>query len=115
MVTHLSFGGQLHNEVLRCLREAGFSIEMATHAHNVLDAYIYGFTLLEKSLQFKNLEDKSPGLKRSVCQLLEDDYPSLVEAIAGHANDSFYLLVGEFEFGLSFILDGLEKYRDTTL
>src|SRR5918994_1995281 len=32
-----------HNAVMRCLREAGFSFEMAVHAYSVQDSYIYGF------------------------------------------------------------------------
>ena len=39
-----------HDAVIGCLRNAGFSIEMATHAFSVLDSYIYGFALQEASL-----------------------------------------------------------------
>jgi hypothetical protein len=34
-----------HNAVMGCLREAGFSFEMAVDAYSVQDAYIYGFAL----------------------------------------------------------------------
>src|SRR5271170_2223668 len=37
-----------HNAVMGCLREAGFSFEMALHAYSVQDAYIYGFALQER-------------------------------------------------------------------
>src|SRR5438132_6001472 len=33
-----------HDSVLRNLRTAGFSVELAAHAYSVLDSYIYGFT-----------------------------------------------------------------------
>ena len=36
---------RLHDAVLGCLREAGFSIELTIQAYSVLDAYIYGFAL----------------------------------------------------------------------
>ena len=38
-----------HEAVLDCLREAGFSIENATHAYWLLDSYIYGFAIREAS------------------------------------------------------------------
>src|SRR5438270_1645157 len=41
-----------HDSVLRCLREAGFSIAMAAHAYSALDSYIYGFALQQASLPF---------------------------------------------------------------
>ena len=40
---------RLHEAVLACLLEAGFSVEMTIHAYSVQDAYIYGFALQEKT------------------------------------------------------------------
>ena len=48
---------RLHNAVLGCLREGGFSIEMTIQAYSVQDAYIYGFALQEKSLPFDDAEE----------------------------------------------------------
>ena len=42
-----------HNAVMGCLREAGFSFEMAVHAYSTQDAYIYGFALQERDLGFE--------------------------------------------------------------
>ncbi|MFN8216582.1 MAG: TetR/AcrR family transcriptional regulator [Solirubrobacterales bacterium] len=39
-----------HEAVIRCLREAGFSAALAAHASSVLDSYIYGFALREKTM-----------------------------------------------------------------
>ena len=39
-----------HNAVMGCLREAGFSFEMAVHAYSAQDAYVYGFALQESDL-----------------------------------------------------------------
>src|SRR5438128_11753827 len=47
-----------HDSVLRNLREAGFSVELAAHAYSVLDSYIYGFTLNELTLPFDNSPEK---------------------------------------------------------
>src|SRR5438270_14004196 len=43
-----------HDAVLRCLREAGFSIGLSAHAYSLLDSYIYGFALQEANLPFGN-------------------------------------------------------------
>src|SRR5436190_5442381 len=48
---------RLHDAVLGCLREGGFSIEMAIQAYSVLDAYIYGFALQEKTVPFESAEE----------------------------------------------------------
>ena len=48
---------RLHDAVLGCLREAGFSIEMTIQAYSVQDAYIYGFALQEKALPFESAEE----------------------------------------------------------
>lgn len=34
-----------HDAVIGCLRDAGFSLQLAAHAFAALDSYIYGFTL----------------------------------------------------------------------
>src|ERR671911_1226767 len=47
---------RVHDAVLGYLREAGFSIEMTIQAYAVLDAYIYGFALQEKTVPFESAE-----------------------------------------------------------
>ncbi|MEN9223110.1 MAG: TetR/AcrR family transcriptional regulator C-terminal domain-containing protein, partial [Thermostichus sp. BF3_bins_97] len=50
MVSRMNVGPAMLRYVdatLGCLREAGFSPEMADHAWNALDSHIYGFTLQE--------------------------------------------------------------------
>src|SRR5215471_13523393 len=41
-----------HDSVLRCLREAGFSVADAAHAYSALDSYVYGFALQQATLPF---------------------------------------------------------------
>ena len=46
-----------HREaVTACLRRAGFSVVMATHANWLLDSYVYGFALQETSLPFDSAD-----------------------------------------------------------
>jgi len=47
-----------HREaVTACLRRAGFSVVMATHANWLLDVYVYGFALQEAGLPFDSADE----------------------------------------------------------
>ncbi|MBA4246802.1 MAG: TetR family transcriptional regulator [Microbacterium sp.] len=95
-----------------CLRKAGFSIVMATHANWLLNSYVYGYALQEASLPF----DSADGLAEMtesvyLPQLPVDEFPYLYESavtLASTGYDPAY----EFAFGLDLILSGLEPLRD---
>jgi hypothetical protein len=102
--------------LLRRLREAGFSPELAYHAYHALDSHILGFTLwqLGHAAAAKALagDAQIADLAASfVRELRAGDYPYLAEHAEQHlaapADDG----AGEFEFGLDLILDGLERAR----
>jgi AcrR family transcriptional regulator len=102
-----------HNAVMGCLREAGFSFEMAVHAYSVQDAYIYGFALQEKDLGFETPQAAGEAAQRRAETIgALDDYPYLVE-IATKLTQSGYDSAVEFAWGLDLILDGLEQLRKT--
>jgi AcrR family transcriptional regulator len=100
-----------HNAVMGCLREAGFSFEMAIHAYSAQDAYIYGFALQEKDLALETVTSAGEAAQRRV-QAIDalDDYPYLAE-IAAKLPDSGYDADVEFVWGLDLMLDGLERLR----
>jgi AcrR family transcriptional regulator len=98
-----------HDSVIGCLREAGFSIEMAIHAYSALDSYIYGFALQEQTLPFDNPENVGEVAEDMLSQFPADEYPYLIETIVQVINKSDWQYADEFEFGLDLILDGLEK------
>ncbi len=102
-----------HDSVLGCLREAGFSIEMAIHAYSALDSYIYGFALQEQSLPFDNPDQVGEVSETMLSQFPVDEYPYLTETMVEHVGKSGYDYADEFEFGLDLILDGLEKLRES--
>src|SRR6202165_3136963 len=103
-----------HDAVLASLRTAGFSVDLAAHAYSTLDGYIYGFTLTELTLPFRNSE---------VAEVAENimegfrpgEYPYLAEMAVDRATKPGYNYGDEFEFGLDLILDGIMrvKSRDT--
>jgi AcrR family transcriptional regulator len=108
---------RLHDAVLGCLREAGFSVEMAVQAYSVQDAYIYGFALQERTLEFGTSEEFAKTARKRVKEVETkvDDaarlYPHLAEVVGGYIAKHGYDAAAAFEFGLEVILDGLEKLR----
>jgi AcrR family transcriptional regulator len=113
----------LHNAVLGCLREGGFSIELTIQAYSVMDAYIYGFALQEKSLPFDDAEGGAAVAQEQVRQFAEqaqeqqtaalaEEFPYLAEVVAGHVAEVGYDFAAAFGYGLDLILDALERRRD---
>src|SRR6202521_560995 len=103
-----------HDAVLGSLRTAGFSVDMAAHAYSVLDGYIYGFTLTELTLPFRNTEVAE--VAESIMEgFRPGEHPYLAEMAVDRAMKPGYNYGDEFEFGLDLILDGIMrvKSRDT--
>jgi AcrR family transcriptional regulator len=98
-----------HNATMGCLREAGFPFREAVHAYNLLDAYTYGFALQEQTIPFETPEDSGAVAAETVGGR-EDEYPYLAEVVE-ELGKRGYDYTEEFEFGLGFILDGLERFR----
>jgi AcrR family transcriptional regulator len=110
---------RLHDAVLGCLREAGFSVEMTIQAYSVIDAYIYGFALQEKTVPFDSAEDAAALAQEQVRRLdtqaqeqqlaaLADEYPYIAEVVAGHVAKVGHDFGHAFEYGLDLILDALD-------
>ena len=107
---------RLHDAVLGCLREAGFSIEATIQAYSVQDAYIYGFALQETSLPFDDAAGAAAVATEQAhgFDALAEEFPYLSEVVAGHVAKVGYDFTAAFEYGLDLILDGLEQHRATT-
>ena len=106
-----------HNATMVRLREeAGLSFRMAVHAYSVMDSYIYGFALQQKTLPFETPEE-SAELAEARFEALAadhtsaaDQYPYLAEIVVELSKSGFDY-TEEFEFGLDLILDGIERLR----
>jgi AcrR family transcriptional regulator len=103
-----------HDAVLGCLRQAGFSLELAAHAYSVLDSYIYGFALQERGLPFDTPEQTAALAQVIMAQFPADEYPHLAEFTFGHVLKPGYDYGHEYEFGLDLILDGLQEPSKAT-
>lgn len=103
-----------HREaVTACLRRAGFSIPMATHANWLINSYVYGYALQAASLPF-DTADELADMTEDVYlpQLPPADFPYLNESAAGLVAAG-YDPTEEFAFGLDLILAALEPLRDS--
>lgn len=92
-----------------CLREAGFSWEMADHAWNAIDNHIYGFTLQELNFPIEASEYAETA-ERFITHIPPDQYPYMHQ-LSLYIIDGSYNGLHDFEFGLDLILDGLDRLR----
>jgi hypothetical protein len=102
-----------HNAVMQCLRtEAGLGFRSAVHGYSVMDSYIYGFALQEKTLSG---DIPAEAGRRGDAVTTRDaseaeQYPYLLE-VMHELSQTGYDYAQEFEFGLDIILDGIERLR----
>lgn len=100
-----------HNAGIACLRgQAGLPIRTAIDAYNLMDSYIYGFALQEKTLprdiaaaaetRRQNLSSADPSLA--------SQFPYLIEVVE-ELGTSGYDYTTQFEQGLELILDGINQ------
>ena len=97
--------------MIKCFRQAGFSIEMTVHAVTVLNIYIYGAAMQYARLSFSTVEQAAELGKSVKQQFPVEAYPYLDEMITQHMLKAGYNPKDEFEFGLNLILDGIAKYE----
>jgi AcrR family transcriptional regulator len=104
---------RLHEAVLRCLREAGFSVGNTARAYSIQDSFIYGFALQERALPAFESAEVGAEVAERVLRLVDPaEQPYTYEMVGTHVAAGGYNLTAEYEFGLTLILDGLERLRD---
>ena len=102
---------QYMDSLLGRLREAGFSAETTYHAYHVLDAHIFGFSLWQANHSYSAAQISNLAAEWLERMIPADVYPHLHEHGEQHLAGGPHHDVSAFEFGLGFILDGLEKIR----
>ena len=98
-----------HESVLRCLREAGFSVALTAHAYSALDSYIYGFALQLRGLPFETGEQAAEVAGDILEQMRRPEYPRLAEIAFEHVMKPGYSYAAEFGYGLELLLDSLDR------
>ncbi len=101
-----------HDRVIGCLRGGGFSFSMTAHAFSVLDGYIYGFAMQDRSLPFETPEDTGAVAAAMLARFPAGEFPFLFAFMREHVLKPGYAYGDEFEYGLDLILDALERQRD---
>ena len=97
--------------ILGRLRDAGFSPELTYHGYHALDSHILGFTLWEIGHAMPAGEDPAQLVAAFQDQFPASEFPHLAEHIGQHMTEGSHRELGEFEFGLGLILDGLKRMR----
>lgn len=102
-----------HNAVMGTLRGAGFPFRNAVHASSVLDAYIYGFALQERSLQIETPERAAEVIEQQVeanPEAFTTEFPYLAE-VAAELSKGDFDFSQEFDIGLDLILEAIDHLR----
>ena len=95
--------------ILGILLGAGFSFEQAGRAFSLLDSYVYGFGQQRSNMAPPGEDDaQSKRAEAFRANMPVEAYPHL-ERMAAWTMEAGYDEAGDFEFGLSLILDGLER------
>lgn len=98
------------DRTIGCLREAGFSWKMADHAWNAIDSHIYGFTLQELNFPVE-ASAYAETAESFIAHIPPDQYPYMHQ-LSLYIIDGSYDGLYDFEFGLDFVLDGLDRLRE---
>ena len=92
---------------LDCLQTAGMPLPLADKAINLMDSFIYGFTIQELSFPVDSSEYHETAAEYQP-QVSKETHASLF-ALTNLVVNGEYDGKSDFEFGLGIILDGLEK------
>lgn len=98
-----------HDETIRILRGAGFSVEMTAHAYALLDSFVYGFALQEAARPLSGATIWPPGVRREPGPVDPSTYPHLVEMAEQHTLRPGYDFGDEFQLGLDLIVGALSR------
>ncbi len=98
-----------HDRVIRCLRQANFSLRLTGHAFSALDSYTYGFIIQEQNLPFENQEQLKQVASVILNNFPKDEYPSLFEFTSDYILQPGYSHSKEFLYGLELVIEGLDS------
>lgn len=100
-----------HDAMLGVLRRGGFPIVLAGHAYALLDAFVYGFVHVELTLPFRSTEETHALAAEIFGAVPPGELPHLMELTRERVLQPGYAYADEFEWGLAFVLEGLERAR----
>lgn len=99
--------------MVRCFRQAGFSIEATVHAVTILDIYTYGAAGQYAKLLRATNKDTVAVSNHVAEKFPGTTYPYFSEILAKHLRTGKYNPIDEFYFGLELVLDGIERLHSS--
>lgn len=94
--------------VVRCLRQAGFTIEATVHAITLLDIFVYGAAQQYVRLAFSSAGGAA-AVSQGIIETYGGAYPFFSEVLSLHLAAGKYDPLEEFKYGLELILDGISR------
>lgn len=102
---------QLIDATVKCLRKAGFSVDMVAHTLSLVDAYTFGFA---QQLRPAETVEQSAQMGIDIMEHFPFDmYPHVGEFVTDHVVISGYRTMDEFYYGLDLLLAGISQIRRT--
>lgn len=102
-------GMRYYDSIIGCMRQSGFSVELAAHAFSAIDSYIYGFVLQQVKMPYETTAELEAIADDVLATLPAEEFPHFTEMIVEHVMQPGYDYGDEFEFGLEVLLDGFER------
>ena len=91
-------------------RRAGLSPAETELAFHTVENHIVGYTLQESNFPLE-ADDLASAAREFLEQLPADEFPHLAEHVEQHLTHEAVIESGSFEFGLTQLLDGIERIR----
>lgn len=104
-----------HDAAIGALCADGFTLAATASALSLLDSYVYGFVLQERSLPFTSSEELGDITDEMLASMPTDTFPHLADMIINHAVQPGYDYAEEFTIGLELTLDALSRLRNPAL
>lgn len=102
---------KLIDATVKCLRKAGFSVDMVAHTLSLMDAYTFGFA---QQLRPTETVEQSAQMGIDIMEHFPFDmYPHVGEFVSVHVVNSGYRTMDEFYYGLDLILAGISQIGRT--
>ena len=98
------------NAAIGTYRRAGLSPAETELAFHTVENHIVGYTLQESNFLLE-ADDLAAVAREFLEKLPVDEFPHLAEHIEQHLTHPEVIESGDFEFGLTLLLDGIERMR----
>lgn len=100
-----------HDQVLGVLLKSGFSYELAARTYALLDSYVYGFVLQERTLAVSSSEELNTQAEAVFAKAKPGQLQNVMAMAQNYYFQPGYNFSNEFELGLELILNSVRVAR----